>query len=167
MHPPPAVTRQRRLPLRCLCLAVLLTLGLLLSGCADHDDDDESTASGIAGEAQSKSTSSTSSSSPPSSTSSSKSSSYPPVQGSGILWKPVSESDRKLVVLLPRSMGAPKVNVLDTSGNPIDNGRYVGRTNPDRATYRFGRPGRDYPAPCLLRVGTRIYSVPDGSRRYQ
>jgi len=166
----------KRLTGAALCLGVLLAFGILFAGCADHDDDDDdsSTTSGVAGQTEQASTSSSSKSStsnPPASTpstsSSSKSSSYPSIQGSGILWKPVSESDGKLAVLIPSSMGAQKVSVLDSSGNLIENGRYVGRTNPNRPTYRFGRPGGSFPVPCLLRVGSRTYNVPNGRQRYQ
>ena len=95
------------------------------------------------------------------------SSSYPDIGGHGILWKPVSESDGKLAVLLRRSYGNPTVKILDMQERPIDTGRFVYFSNPDRATYRFGRPGGSFPKPCLLQVGGRTFRVPDGSRRYE
>lgn len=93
--------------------------------------------------------------------------SYPNVGGKGILWKPVSEGNRMLVVLLATYYGNPPVKVLDSSLNAVENGNYVGRTNGNRATYRFRRPGSRFPAPSYLEVGGTIYKVPDPSRRYE
>ncbi|MDM8541033.1 hypothetical protein QUF90_08085 [Desulfococcaceae bacterium HSG9] len=76
-----------------------------------------------------------------------------------ILWKPVSEGDHNLVVLLPINYGSPEVFVLDDSGNYVEQGHYVGRTNGDRATYRFSRPGHGYSSTCYLQVGGTIYKV--------
>lgn len=94
-------------------------------------------------------------------------SSYPNVAGHGILWKPVSDSTGTLAVLLARSYGKPSVKVLDASKKVIDTGNFVYYSNPDRATYRFGRAGGKFPKPCLLQVGSQIFRVPDGSNRYE
>lgn len=94
-------------------------------------------------------------------------SSYPGVAGHGILWKPVSDSTGKLAVLLAPSYGVPKVSVLDTNKKVLDNGVFVYKSNPNRATYRFGRPGRSFPKPCLLQVGSKIFKVADPSKRYE
>ncbi len=94
-------------------------------------------------------------------------SSYPDVAGHGILWKPVSDSTGTLAVLLAPSYGVPKVSVLDADKNVIDNGAFVYKSNPDRATYRFGRAGGSFSKPCLLQVGSEIFEVPDGSKRYE
>lgn len=92
---------------------------------------------------------------------------YQPVGGKGILWKPVSEGNRKLVVLLGGNYGAPGVSVLDTDLNVIEVGNYVGRTNGNRATYRFGRTGGSFPSPCLLQVGGGMYLVESPYRRHE
>jgi hypothetical protein len=143
-------------------LGLLLCFGLLLAGCGggSGDGNDSGTTSGIEGLSAKTPVEDLDEAG-------SKASRYPSIQGSGILWKPVSESDRKLAVLLPRTMGTPKIAVLDSKENLIEYGRYTRRTNGNRPTYRFGRPGGAFPAPCLLKVGTRIYYVPDGRNRYQ
>lgn len=94
-------------------------------------------------------------------------SSYPGVAGNGILWKPVSDSTGKLAVLLAPSYGVPQVRVLDTNKKVLDTGKFVYKSNPNRATYRFTKAGRDFPKPCLLQVGSKIFKVADGSKRYE
>jgi hypothetical protein len=94
-------------------------------------------------------------------------SSYPGVAGNGILWKPVSESTGKLAVLLAPSYGVPQVRVLDINKNVLDTGKFVYKSNPNRATYRFAKAGRDFPKPCLLQVGSKIFKVANGSNRYE
>ena len=93
--------------------------------------------------------------------------SYPNVAGHGILWKPVADTGGKLVVLLNRSYGKPTVKVLDANKKVIETGNFVYYSNPDRATYRFGRSGASFPKPCLIQVGSKIFKVPDGSKRYE
>ena len=131
-------------------LLILLTV-FLLNGCGDSDNEVESV----------------NGSNDEGTTQTSDINSYPDVAGHGILWKPVSDSNRNLAILLARSYGVPKVSVLDANKNVIENGRFVYRSNPDRATYRFGRPGRSFPSPCLLQVGSKIYKVSSPSRRYE
>ncbi|MEA3292365.1 MAG: hypothetical protein U9Q71_08730 [Pseudomonadota bacterium] len=63
------------------------------------------------------------------------------------------------MVLTPSSTGSTDVYVLDSSGKKLDKGRYVGRTNGNRATYRFSRGGRGFPDPSYLKVGSSIYKV--------
>lgn len=82
-----------------------------------------------------------------------------------ILWKPISESDHKLVVLLPTNYGNPDVFVIDDKGN-MERGRYVGRTNGNRATYRFSRPGSNYSNPSYLKVGGTKYKVKSPEKRH-
>jgi hypothetical protein len=94
-------------------------------------------------------------------------SSYPGVAGNGILWKPVSDSTGKLAVLLAPSYGVPQVRVLDTNKKVLDTGKFVYKSNPNRATYRFAKAGREFPKPCLLQVGSKIFKVADGSKRYE
>ncbi|MCB0367819.1 MAG: hypothetical protein KDD68_20615, partial [Bdellovibrionales bacterium] len=67
------------------------------------------------------------------------------VEGAGgFLWKPISEGDRKLAVLFPSSSRTTRATLTHSSGLN-ESGRYVGRTNGDRPTFRFSRPGGQYP----------------------
>lgn len=88
------------------------------------------------------------------------------LDGTGIVWKPVSESDGNLVVLVPTSMGNPGASVFGADGQRVESGRYVGHTNGNRATYRFARPGRAFAAPAYLTIGETRYLVPDPAQRY-
>jgi hypothetical protein len=70
----------------------------------------------------------------------------------GFLWKPVSEHDGKLVVLLPQSItGKVKSASLHASLPPrtetlIEDGRFTGDThNGGRSHYRFSKAGKEYP----------------------
>lgn len=94
------------------------------------------------------------------------------IRGRGILWKPVSEGDGNLVVLLFSSFGDPAVFVIDTKGNAIERGRHVGRTNGNRATYRFRRPGHHFGSPAVLQIGqgagvARFFCVPNTGARWE
>lgn len=131
---------------------LVLSAFFLLSGCGS--DDDTSTLTGT-GTTATKITTTTATAS------------YPGVAGHGILWKPVSDSTGKLAVLLARSYGKPSVKVLDMNKNLIENGYFVYYSNPNRATYRFGRPGRSFPTPCLIQVGSTIYKVDNPAKRYE
>lgn len=73
------------------------------------------------------------------------------ISSPGFLWKPISESDRKLVVLLPQSISK---NILSVSlykalppnaTNKLEEGVFAGIGNGDRAHYRFKKQGRSYP----------------------
>ena len=86
-------------------------------------------------------------------------------KSSPILWKPVADSGGMLVVLLPANMGKPSVAVTDMNGNVIETGVFKYFSNPNRATYRFTRPGRSFPSPCILKVGSTLYLVRDAAKR--
>jgi hypothetical protein len=58
--------------------------------------------------------------------------------GHGTVWKPASEKDGSLVVLLPRKFGKATVTV----GGDV--GVFAGFTNGNRGTYRFPKPGAGY-----------------------
>ena len=67
------------------------------------------------------------------------------------LWKPVSDSDGKLAVLLP-SKYTGKIKELaiysalpPSSENLVERGRYSGVGNGDRTHFRFSKPGAGYP----------------------
>ncbi len=91
----------------------------------------------------------------------------------GFLWKPVSDSDGRLVVLSPRALTGKVVamTVRTAGGAKIETSTYRGPGNGDREHHRFKKPGRDYPAGCiaqfLLSDGTaRDYAIPSPSQRY-
>lgn len=79
-----------------------------------------------------------------------------------MLWKPISESDGRLVVLTPTSFGTPNVRVLTRSCDTIETGDYVGHTNGNRATYRFGQWGGAYPSDAILAVDGNLYTMTNG-----
>jgi hypothetical protein len=90
--------------------------------------------------------------------------------GSGFLWKPASEGDGKLVVLLPSSLTG-KVNgcSLSYSGGS-ENGRNVGVHNGNREHFRFSKPGAGYGqnirVTASLKDGTtQSWTVPNGASR--
>ncbi len=65
----------------------------------------------------------------------------------GFLWKPVSESDGNLVVLLPPELKGQvsSVEIQDAAGNTIDTGRFSGdQKNGGRPHFRFDKPGSAY-----------------------
>jgi hypothetical protein len=90
----------------------------------------------------------------------------PSIDDTCILWKPISEGDHNLVILLPTNYGSPDVFILDDAGNYVEHGRYVGRTNGDRATYRFSRPGHGYSHTSYVQVGGTIYKVVGSNLRH-
>lgn len=75
--------------------------------------------------------------------------------GSGFLWKPVSESDGRLVVLIPPQYTGriSSVFLARRTGTVIEQGAYGGIHNGGRAHYRFSAPGSSY--------GTAIFAVAD------
>lgn len=155
-----------------ICFAVALLLSLpLLSGCSD---DDQGTISGSGDDRSDRVRDGGPTKKAPmpnqddgDSPSTPTAADYPHIAGRGILWKPVSDSDHNLAVLLNPSFGNPGVRVLSMSGSTIATGKFVYYSNPDRATYRFNRAGGSFPRPCLLQVGGQIFLVPDGSKRYE
>lgn len=65
----------------------------------------------------------------------------------GFVWKPKSEADHKLVVLIPASLtdGIKAGWIADKDGNVVENGRYVGsQHNGGREHYRFSKAGGGY-----------------------
>lgn len=67
------------------------------------------------------------------------------------LWKPQSDSDGRLVVLLPSQYTGQVVSagiyssVPPTKANRIEEGRYAGDANGGRAHFRFSKSGGSYP----------------------
>lgn len=104
------------------------------------------------------------------SSSSSSSSSSTGGGSGGFLWKPVSEGDGKLVILLPGSLRG-RVSGCTISGSfGSENGRFTGDThNGNRPHYRFSRPGANYGSNITVTArttdGTRTWRIPNGAQR--
>ncbi|MCB0317327.1 MAG: hypothetical protein KDD56_01120 [Bdellovibrionales bacterium] len=91
----------------------------------------------------------------------------------GFLWKPESESDGNLVVLLPSEFNDLVSSVVLTHEDKVlDEGRFAGNEhNGSRGHYRFGKSGGDYPDGLKVEVrfddGTIVkYDIPKTSERY-
>jgi len=94
-------------------------------------------------------------------------------RGGGFLWKPVSESDGKLVVLLPNSYKGivTMCYITDSAGGFIESGRFVGDIhNGERPHFRFSKPGAAYGASRYIvsvnNDGTQHHwFIPNGASR--
>ncbi len=91
----------------------------------------------------------------------------------GYVFKPISESDSKLVILINAKYVdiAGHLSLLKENGEFIEKGLFWGPTNGDRPTYRFKKPGKDYPSNIWVRAdftdGThKFWFVPNPSQRY-
>lgn len=89
----------------------------------------------------------------------------PRLSTTAVVWKPISESNGKLVVLTPTSFGTPGIRLFNGSGILIEEGDYVGHTNGNRATYRFNRPGAAYQSPVFIQIGNDNYRVDSAANR--
>lgn len=94
--------------------------------------------------------------------------------GSCMLWKPISEIDHGLVVLIPAGMGSHKPQILTSNGEVYASGReHVdarghNKCNGMRYHWIFSKgKGHDYPKKVVLKVGSNHYQIPDGGRRYE
>lgn len=87
-----------------------------------------------------------------------------PLKKSGeFLWKPVSEKDGKLAILLPPNLTGKvaRVKILDKDGTTLlGAGRYSGVGNGEREHFRFNKPGSKYPAGSIVDIVLK-----DGSHR--
>jgi hypothetical protein len=72
----------------------------------------------------------------------------------GFLYKPVSDSDGRLVVLLPPSMAGQikRVSLVNAKGKVIERGQFSGNANGGRDHFRFQRAGGKYPDNLEVRV---------------
>lgn len=72
----------------------------------------------------------------------------------GFLFKPISDSDGKLAVLLPpRLSGLVKsVTLVGPNGEILETGRYAGNGNGGREHFRFSKPGGQYPDGLTVEV---------------
>lgn len=76
--------------------------------------------------------------------------------GGGFRYKPISEGDHNLVILFPASWPTP--GVVKMNGEV---GRFAERTNGNRPTFRFSKPGKNYKSPGIIEVDGVRYSVPN------
>ncbi len=99
-----------------------------------------------------------------------------PGSRNGFLWKPVSDSNGKLAVLLPSNL-AGKVETTEiyadlpsNGGTPLDKGRFSGNANGSRDHFRFSKPGGAYPdgayVVATLKDGSQLtFQIKDSSER--
>ncbi len=83
---------------------------------------------------------------------------------SGFLWKPVSDKDGKLAVLLPPHLTGKvrAVAILSPDGSrTLQSGRYSGNGNGGREHFRFSKPGGEFPDGSIV-----LIKLEDGSRRF-
>ncbi len=92
----------------------------------------------------------------------------------GFLWKPVSESNGKCVVLLPSNMTGKVagVTVKGPDGQTLESGRFSSVANGGREHYRLGKPGSAYPPGSTVEIQmrdgtTQSVRIPDTGRRVE
>jgi hypothetical protein len=90
----------------------------------------------------------------------------------GFLYKPVSDTTGKLVVLMPSKLAGmvAGVKIYDPAGNLLESGRYTGNGNGGRDHYRFKRTGAAYPdglfVEATLTTGDKVlYRIGETSKR--
>jgi len=89
------------------------------------------------------------------------------------VFKPHSDSDGKLVVILPKFMtgGVEDLLLKDKDGNILERGRGTGVANGNREHFRFDRPGEQYPEGLSVEVRltsgeVKSYEITNPSERY-
>ncbi len=94
--------------------------------------------------------------------------------GGGFLFKPISEGDGNLVVLLPTSMSGDVagLTIRDSNGQILDTGRGLGDYDDGRPLFRFSSPGGAYPENITVSAlmndgGVRDYKIPTPAQRYE
>lgn len=92
----------------------------------------------------------------------------------GFLYKPVSESNGKLVVLTPPKLTGKvsKVVIRDAEGKKLEEGRYDGVKNGGREHFRFSKAGAEYgddlDVVVRLKNGKKkTYHIKSGAKRYE
>jgi hypothetical protein len=78
------------------------------------------------------------------------------------LWKPSSEKDGKLAVLLPSSFNGKvkSVEIRDSKGKLISKSRYAGIGNGERGHYRFDKAGSKFPKNAKV-----VITLDNGTKR--
>jgi hypothetical protein len=96
------------------------------------------------------------------------------VGGGGFLFKPVSEGNGKLVILLPSSMSGEisNVNIVDSNGKLLESGDKSGNFDDGRPVFRFDRPGGKYPDNIVVAITMndgrhKEYNIPNPKQRYE
>ncbi|MCB0332558.1 MAG: hypothetical protein KDD55_03600 [Bdellovibrionales bacterium] len=91
----------------------------------------------------------------------------------GFVFKPESDHEKKLVVLLPSNLANNVTDLVlkDEDGNTIEEGRSSGYANGGREHFRFNRAGKDYPENITVEVSlsdgsTISYEIPNPELRY-
>jgi hypothetical protein len=93
----------------------------------------------------------------------------------GFLWKPVSESNGNLVVLLPSQYRGrvSQTAILGVGGQVIEVGRFAGDThNGNRPHYRFSMPGAGFGNNITVAArftdgSVRTWRIPRGGSRFE
>jgi hypothetical protein len=96
-------------------------------------------------------------------------------KGGGFLWKPISDKNGDLVVLLPKKLTGKvqEVRVLSADGKKtLGKGKYSGIGNGDREHFRFSKPGSAYPDRSIVYIKledgtTRHLRINDTNRRIE
>jgi hypothetical protein len=85
-----------------------------------------------------------------------------PEAPAGFLWKPESDSNGNLVILLPPNMAGKVegVKVLSPDGAVLDEGKFSGVGNGDRPHFRFSKPGGSFPNGSIVEI-----TMKDGSKQ--
>lgn len=84
--------------------------------------------------------------------------------GGSFVWKPQSESNGRLVVLLPASYASVQSITISGSGGRESASRSA-IANGGRPHYRFSRPGSAYGHNITVSGGGRSWHVPNGASR--
>lgn len=90
------------------------------------------------------------------------------------LWKPDSESDGKLVILLPSGLTGNVAGVEvrhPESGRLLATGRFSGVKNGGREHFRFSKGGEEFPPGSVVKItlrdgSVRTVSVPKPAQRF-
>lgn len=73
------------------------------------------------------------------------------------LFKPISDSDGRLALLLPPKLAGlvSGVKLIGPNGKELESGRYAGNGNGGRDHYRFSQPGGNYPDGLTVEVALK------------
>jgi len=83
----------------------------------------------------------------------------------GFLWKPFSESDGNLVVLLPSDIRNGSVVIVGADGARTE-GRFTAVANGGREHFRFDQPGSSFDG-SRVETSSGNFSIDDGGLRYE